>query len=264
MHALKIYVCSAVVYVLGGASQDAKDAHGETALLLDMLDLILHTVTATSIIDDPAQLIDGNAESSPSADIYQQPTEKAVADSHSREASDSNAAGMHGLAECVLWGLHALSAAAKQIHGSQPCAAMLSEYVVERFVAFSKDWPLEVAQTAAEVRLAGMARLYHTNCHGSPALHCQQSVPLAHPASGPATSSRNAGGLLVILYSHWVVHLLEPSVRLILVHCLQVVCGLHMHCTLKQTATTWSKNALNLALVCPGRPQSWHTGVAVL
>ena len=70
---------------------------------------------------------------------------------------DSNAASVSAsqqqeLGGCIFWGLYAVKAATKKRHASQECARMLEEYVVERFVLFSKECPLEVGRLAAEVR----------------------------------------------------------------------------------------------------------------
>ncbi len=153
-----------MIYVIGGVSQKAQDVPGELALLLDILDLVLHhSATCKDAEDahDQAQLISIKTAASTSGHAPQHSMDTADIDIAKGTASAAEAAQMPDLADCVLWGLHAVSAAAKMVcvHKSQACSKLLSEYVLERMVLFSKDWPLGSGQVAVEVRLTMPCRL---------------------------------------------------------------------------------------------------------
>lgn len=156
-------LCSnAVIYVLGGVSQKAQDAPGELALLLDILDLVLHhsATCKDAEVHDQAQLISIKTAAStddhaPQHSMDIADTDTADMDTAEDTASAAKEAQMPDLADCVLWALHAVNAAAKMVcvHKSQACSKMLGEYVLERMVLFSKDWRLGSGQVAVEVRM---------------------------------------------------------------------------------------------------------------
>ena len=114
-----------MIYVLGGVSATEQDAQGEVALLLDALDLVLYTAQATA--------------------------STAVSNDNSEELSNPSEAALQALAECLAWGLQALTTAAKRVQRSQPCSKMMGAYVLERFVLLASDWPITVCQQALEV-----------------------------------------------------------------------------------------------------------------
>ncbi len=149
--------CNAVIYVLGGVSQKAQDVPGELALLLDILDLALHqsATCRDAEVHDQAQLISIKTAAGTSDHAPQHSMDTADMNIAKDTASATKGAQMPDLADCILWGLHAVNAAAKMVcvHESQACSKMLSEYVLERMVLFSKDWPLGPGQVAVEVRL---------------------------------------------------------------------------------------------------------------
>ncbi|KAA6412940.1 MAG: hypothetical protein FRX49_13761, partial [Trebouxia sp. A1-2] len=144
-----------VTYVLGGVSQKAQDVPGEVALLLDILDLALHhSATCNDAeVHEQAQLISIKTAASTSDPASQHSTDIADMDIAKDTASAAKEAQMPDLADCVLWGLHAVNAAAKMVsvYKVQACSKMLSEYVLERMVLFSKDWQLGSGQVAIEV-----------------------------------------------------------------------------------------------------------------
>ena len=137
----------AVIFVLGGVSQSACEAHGEVALLLDILDLILHCSATASDADDQPHIL----HSSPStSDTDPQCSE----DNGAMDVTmvQAPAAGQtHDWTDCLAWGLRAINEAAKTMQDHQACTRMLSEYVLERIVLFSKDWPADVGRVATEV-----------------------------------------------------------------------------------------------------------------
>ena len=160
----------AVIYVLGGISQKAQDVPGELALLLDILDLALHhsATCKDAEVYNQAQLISiktaaSTSDHAPEHSINIADHDMDIADTDIAKdtASAAKGAQMPDLADCVLWGLHAVKAAAKMVCvlKSQACSKMLSEYVLERMVLFSKDWPLGSGQVAVEVRLTTLCRL---------------------------------------------------------------------------------------------------------
>ena len=167
----------AVIYVLGGISQKAHDVPGELALLLDILDLALHhsATCKDAEVHNQAQLISiktaaisittatSTSDHAPEHSINIADHDMDIADTDIAKdtASAAKGAQMPDLADCVLWGLHAVKAAAKMVcgHKSQACSKMLSQYVLERMVLFSKDWPLGSGQVAVEVRLTTPCRL---------------------------------------------------------------------------------------------------------
>jgi hypothetical protein len=154
---------NAVIYVLGGVSQKAQDAPGELALLLDILDLVLHhsATCKDAEVHDQAQLISIKTAASTSDHAPQHSMDIADTDIVKDTASAAKAAQMPDLADCILWGLYAVNAAAKMVcvHKSQACNKMLIQYMLERMVLFSKDWSLGSGQVAIEVRLNMPCRL---------------------------------------------------------------------------------------------------------
>ena len=148
---------NAVIYVVGGVSHKAQDVPGELALLLDILDLVLHhsATCKDAEVHDQAQLISIETAASTSDHAPQHSMDVADMDVAKDTAAAAKGAQLPDLAECILWGLHAVNAAAKMVcvHKSQGCSKMLREYVLERMVLFSKDWPLGPGQVAVEVRL---------------------------------------------------------------------------------------------------------------
>lgn len=136
----------AVIFVTGGVSQGARDAHWELALLLDILDLILHCSATTSSADDQPQIVHSNP--STSAANLQDSVDGDAIEISKHQAS---AGQLHDWADCLAWGLRAVNEAAKTVHEHQACTRMLSEYVLERIVLFSRDRPADVGQIAVEV-----------------------------------------------------------------------------------------------------------------
>ena len=195
----------AVIYVLGGISQKAHDVPGELALLLDILDLALHhsatckdaevhnqaqlisiktaaiSITTAAISIKTAASTSGHAPER-SINIADHDMDIADMDTAKDTASAAKGAQMPDLADCVLWGLHAVKEAAKMVcvHKSQACSKMLSEYVLERMVLFSKDWPLGSGQVTVEVRLTTPCRLDQQ----LPCL-CKDPIPGLYVAENP-------------------------------------------------------------------------------
>ena len=149
-----------MIYVFGGISQKAQDVPGELALLLDILDLALHhsATRKDAEVIDQAQLISTKTAAGTSDHAPQHSMEIADMDIAKDTSSAAKEAQMPDLADCVLWGLHAVNAAAKMVCVHN-CSKMLSEYVLERMVLFSKDWPLGPGQVAVEVRPTMPCRL---------------------------------------------------------------------------------------------------------
>ena len=185
---------------MGGASHNAQDTHGEAALLLDILDLVLHSaaVAPTSaatrmtidvtqadqaIPDDPSSIkpdlhdpgstmSDFAGPSSTTSDLddpssihdeqhQQQQQPASCNDSRdNRTEARQTVAQTDQYAASLLWGLRAVAAMAKQDGLTQPCAHMLTEYLFERVVLLSRDWPVEVGQAAAEVSMSHL----HVSC----------------------------------------------------------------------------------------------------
>ena len=181
----------AVIYVLGGISQKAHDVPGELALLLDILDLALHhsATCKDAEVHNQAQLISIKTAASTSdhapehsINIADHDMDIADMDTAKDTASAAKGAQMPALADCVLWGLHAVKEAARMVcvHKSQACSKMLSEYVLERMVLFSKDWPLGSGQVAVEVRLTMPCRLDQQ----LPCL-CKDPIPGLYVAENP-------------------------------------------------------------------------------
>lgn len=144
---------------MGGTSQKPQDMHGEAALLLDILDLLLHTAAVSSTAaatgsmaapDSDQMILDGQGSSGPD--------QQQLACPHQKRSDKPNLARQPvlqtvGYGDSVLWGLRAVAALAKQDTLAPFCAQMLTEYVLERFVLLSRDWPVEVGQAAAEVSM---------------------------------------------------------------------------------------------------------------
>ena len=115
-------------------------------MLLDILDLILHCSATTSSADDQPQILQSDPSTS-DADLQYSVDNDAV-----EISKDTASAGqMHDWADCLAWGLRAVNEAAKTVHGHHACTRMLGEYVLERIVLFSRDWPADVGQIAVEV-----------------------------------------------------------------------------------------------------------------
>lgn len=145
---------------MGGVSQSAHDAHWELALLLDILDLILHCSATTSSADDQPQILHSDPSTS-AADL--QDSVDGNAEELSRDAA--SAGQTPDWADCLAWGLRAVNEAARTVHEHQACTRMLGEYVLERIVLFSRDWPADVGQVAVEVG--------HNLLHNSPSSRCE-------------------------------------------------------------------------------------------
>ena len=141
------------MYAVGGISQDIRNAHGEIALLLDTLDLVLHTALASPAFGPESPHLSSSDDSSKSCANEHLHTSELQAGSNSSQASDSDGAQSlsQDLTECCLWGLHVLVAAAKQTHAAHACTKVLREYMLERIVLFSRDWPIAVGQAAVQV-----------------------------------------------------------------------------------------------------------------
>lgn len=139
-----------MVYAAGGISQDIRNAHGEIALLLDILDLVLHTALASPAWGPESPHLSSTDDSSKSC---ANDTSELQAGSNSSQAPHSDGAQSlsQNLTECCLWGLHVLVAAAKQTHAAHACTKVLREYMLERIVLFSRDWPIAVGQVAVQV-----------------------------------------------------------------------------------------------------------------
>ena len=85
-------------------------------------------------------------------------TEQNIQSGALRASSCASEKELHGcvtpsaLAEAMLWGLHALQAAASKPGCLPPeCVKLATDYVIDRFVLLSRDWPLEVAEAAVQV-----------------------------------------------------------------------------------------------------------------
>ncbi|KAL0027210.1 hypothetical protein WJX77_003862 [Trebouxia sp. C0004] len=144
-----------VIYVLGGVSQKAQDVPGELALLLDILDLVLHhsATLKDAEVHDQTKLISIKTAASTCDHARRHSMDIADMDIINDTASAAKGAQTANLTDCMLWGLHAVNAAAKMacVHKSQACSKMLNKYVLERMVLFSKDWLLVTGQVAVEV-----------------------------------------------------------------------------------------------------------------
>lgn len=186
MHTLSFHVghVCAVLCVMGGASYKPQDMHGEAALLLDTLDLVLHSAAVASAsvattvqpdqllqddlssiipdLDDPSLTMSGLNNASSTVPDQQQQQQHACGGDSSRKPRETRqtAAQTDQHAASLLWGLRAVAAMAKQGALTQPCAHMLSDYLLERVVSLTLDWPVEVGQAAVEV---SMNRL-HCRC----------------------------------------------------------------------------------------------------
>lgn len=159
----------AVLCVMGGTTQKPQDVYGEAALLLDTIDLVLHSAAVSSataaaapapapaaaavaILPDSDQMV----QDDPSSSVHDQQQQPA----HSHENSDKPwsarqpALQRQGYGESVLWGLRAVAAMAKQDSLVQHCAHMLTDYILERIVLLSREWPVEVGQAAAAVSMS--------------------------------------------------------------------------------------------------------------
>ena len=164
-------VTVAVLCVMGATTLKPQDLYGEAALLLDTIDLVLHSAALASataaaaaaagaaaaaaittmcdsdqmILDDPSSSYPGQQQQPdcPREDSNDKPRSARQPVSQTEEYGKS-----------VLWGLRAIAAMAKQDGLAQRCAHMLMEYVLERIVLLSRDWPVEVGQAAAAVSMS--------------------------------------------------------------------------------------------------------------
>ena len=140
---------------MGAASQRPQDRYGEVALLLDALDLVLHSAaSATSGTPDSPQTILDHPSSADSDIIESSPEVSKAAQAVSQTDK---------YADSLLWGLRALEAMAKQGTLAEPCSQMLTEYILQRIVMLSRDWPMEVGQAAAQVSMSHAA--WASRCH---------------------------------------------------------------------------------------------------
>lgn len=159
----------AVLHVMGGTATQPQDMHGEAALLLDTIDLALHSAAVASAVaaaavapaaaagtitsDSDHMILDDPSSSGP--DQQQQPAERGQ-DSNSNEPGLARqpVSQTEGYGTSVLWGLRAVDAMAEQDSLPQHCVHMLTEYMLERAVLLSRDWPVEVGQAAAAVSMS--------------------------------------------------------------------------------------------------------------
>ena len=146
----------AVLYVMGGTSQRAEDVHGEAAMLLDILDLILHsqaTAAAVSSTSDPMTSND-NSLRQDHPDVWQHC--QSPGSSTNPEQAHQPCSLTESCGESLEWGLKALDAMAKQCLltglATQPCTCLLTDYLLDRIVLLSREWPMHVGQAAAQVR----------------------------------------------------------------------------------------------------------------
>ena len=177
-------LCLAVLCVVPATSTGARDAVGETALLLDTLDLILQTAEHAQQQQQQQQIIEAMQHCQPhgfsdhAVDISH---EQASTSSHPAENAASNTdlanpvpqpdgltassgevckaahAVPSALAEALLWGLNALLASASRQQGlPTQSIKLMTDYVVDRFVLFSCDWPLEIAEVAVQVGVCSL------------------------------------------------------------------------------------------------------------
>ena len=136
---------------MGATSQRPQDRAGEVALVLDILDLVLHSAAvATSRSPDSPQMILDDPSSAGSD--QQQPSDPPDCSPELSKAAQP-ASQTNNYADSLLWGLRALEAMARQGSLTQPCPQMLTEYILERIVMLSRNWPLEVGQAAAQVSI---------------------------------------------------------------------------------------------------------------
>ena len=152
---------------MGGSSQQPHNILGELALLLDTLDLILHSKAASHA---PADSPHTRMDDSGSADLDQQTDKCAESPQCGGSAQPVSQTDKSGVspqlttaaqsvsqtdkyADTMLWGLKALGAVAKQGVLNQPLERMLTDYLLECIVMLSGDWPVQVGQASAEVSM---------------------------------------------------------------------------------------------------------------
>ena len=158
-------VTVAVLCVMGGTTLKPQDVHGEAALLLDTIDLVLHSAavaSATPAAGAAAAAITNMPDSDqmilddPSSSVHDRQQQPACPHENSSDKfgpARQPASQIQGYGESLLWGLRAIAAMAKQGGLVQDCAHMLTEYVLERIMLLSRDWPVEVGQAAAAVSM---------------------------------------------------------------------------------------------------------------
>ena len=158
-----------VLWVMGGTSLKPQDLCGEAALLLDTIDLALHSSAVASATAAAAAAAPAAAAISTKSDsdqmILHHPS-SSVPDQQQQSAcpyenrNDKPCSEMQTVSQTeeygktVLWGLRAIAAMAKQEALAQHCAHMVTEYVLERIVLLCRDWPVEVGQAAAAVSMS--------------------------------------------------------------------------------------------------------------
>ena len=156
-------VTAAVLCVMGATTLKPQDQYGEAALLLDTVDLVLHSAALassaasavaaiTTMCGSDQMILDDPSSSCP--DQQQQPACPREDSNDTPRSARQPVSQIKEYGKSVLWGLRAIAAMAKQDGLAQHCARMLTEYVLERVVLLSRDWPVEVGQAAAAVSMS--------------------------------------------------------------------------------------------------------------
>lgn len=166
-------VTAAVLCVMGATTLKPQDQYGEAALLLDTVDLVLHSAALassaaaeaaaaasaasavaaiTTMCGSDQMILDDPSSSCP--DQQQQPACPREDSNDKPRSARQPVSQIKEYGKSVLWGLRAIAAMAKQDGLAQHCARMLTEYVLERVVLLSRDWPVEVGQAAAAVSMS--------------------------------------------------------------------------------------------------------------
>ena len=173
-------VAVAVLCVMGETTLKPQDQYGEAALLLDTIDLVLHSAAVASATAAAAPAAAPAAPAAPAATlaaaaittmpdsdhlILHDPSSSSPDQQQQfaclrENSSDKPASGKQPVSQTdeygrvVLWGLRAIAATAKQDSLARHCAHTLMEYVLERIVLLCRDWPVEVGQAAAMVSMS--------------------------------------------------------------------------------------------------------------
>lgn len=156
-------VTVAVLCVMGGTTLKPQDQYGEAALLLDTIDLVLHSAAvasataaaapATTTMPDSDHMI-LHGPSSSGLDQQQQFACPFENSNYKPRSGKQPVSQTDEYGRVVLWGLRAIAAMAKQDSLARHCAHTLTEYVLERIVLLCRDWPVEVGQAAAMVSMS--------------------------------------------------------------------------------------------------------------
>lgn len=212
-------LCLAVLCVIPANSTGAKDAIGETALLLDILDLMLQTAEYDQQQQQQQQQIQEamrhcqqHGTSDQAGDMSHEP---ALAPSHPADNAASNTdlvnlvaqpdgltansadmgkaapAVPNALAEALLWGLHVLLVSASNRKGfPMLCIKLVTEYIVDQFVMFSCDWSRDVAEVAVQVRVSSVLHVIF-NVLPYSTLPCAVSCAFLFPTAAESLLSIN-------------------------------------------------------------------------